>query len=119
MYKITTNDSNFAKENVAFWCNLHIISRLNGEKKTRGMLVPLFLKTVEMLNRCLFLHICGNAIRLRMAIGYNNGKYGIFLCNKHKTAAGLPETLPSLILAKKRRRGYTKANLRGTEPERS
>ena len=55
---------------------------------------------------------------MQTGIGYNNGKSHIFLCKKYNFKAARQETLPSLILAKSRGGGYTKAILRGARNRR-
>ena len=71
-----------------------------------------------MLNRFRLPPLSGNVRRLQSGIGYNNGKSYIFLCKKYNFKAARQETLPSLILAKSRGGGYTKAILRGARNRR-
>ena len=89
-----------------------------GREKPKGMLALPVSKTVEMLNRFPFPRVWRNASRLSNGFRYNNGKSRYFLCYTNKKKAALSETLPSLILAKNRKRGYTKANLRGARKRR-
>lgn len=95
-----------------------LIFIIASERKRLHMLFAIFQKTVEMLNTFYFLPFSEDARRLRNGFSYNNGKLAIFLSNVHKFQPSIPETLPSLILAKPPGKGYTDVNLRGTQNRR-